>query len=506
MAISGRHVAVVGAGPGGLTAAMILARRGFRVSVFEATERVGGRNAALRVGPYTFDTGPTFLVLPQVLEEVFAEAGADLHAVLDVRPVDPLYRLQFADKTLEPVTDPGAMKAAVEAVFPGHGPRLGPFLDRERRRFERLYPAMQTPFHQWRAFLRPQMLAAAPHVSPRQSLFSLMKDYFGDDDLAMSFTFQSKYLGMPPWACPALFAMLSYSEHAFGIHHVMGGLHRISSAMADVARGHGAEVHLGRSVKRVLTRGRAACGVELEDGEQIAADEVVLNADFGHAAEHLFAPGTLRKYTPAKLARKKLSCSTFMVYLGLDRRYDLPHHTLCFAERYQDHIQSVFENGPLEKNDFSFYVRNAEATDTSQAPEGHSAMYVLVTTPNMRAGIDWKAERAAYLDLVLEKLGARLGMTDLRGHIRAEYVLTPEDWEEKYRVYRGATFNLAHNWSQLMVFRPHNKFEELDHCYLVGGGTHPGSGLPTIYESGRIAANLIARRHGVEFQTHNPYA
>ena len=501
-----KHVVVVGAGPGGLTAAMILARRGFRVTLFEAQPRVGGRNAALHVGPYTFDTGPTFLVLPQVLEEVFAEAGAGMHKLLDLRRVEPLYRLQFAGKALEPVTDPEAMKAAIDAVFPGRGVRFDAFLERERARFEHLYPPMQTPFHQWRAFLRPQVMAAAPHIAPGKTLFDLMRAYFGDDDLAMSFTFQSKYLGMPPWTCPALFAMLSYIEHAFGIHHPIGGLHRISAAMAEVAQGHGVEIHLDTPVKQVLTRGGAARGVELDNGGRVEADEVVLNADFGYAATHLFEPGLLRKYTPAKLDRMKLSCSTFMLYLGLDRRYDLPHHTMCFAENYRDHIQSVFENGPLAKDDFSFYVRNAEATDTTLAPEGHSAMYVLVITPNTRAQIDWETERGAYLDIVFEKLGTRLGLTDLREHLRVEYVITPADWEEKYHVYRGATFNLAHTWNQLMIFRPRNKFEEVDNCYLVGGGTHPGSGLPTIYESGRIAANLIARRHGAAFETNNPYA
>src|SRR5690606_13569928 len=132
--------------------------------------------------------------------------------------------------------------------------------------------------------------------------------------------------------------MIPYIEHSFGIYHPIGGLSRISDAMADVARRNGAEVHLGTPVKQILTKERSVCGVELENGERIEADDVIINADFGYAATRLFAPGTLRKYSPRKLDKLQLSCSTFMLYLGLDKKYDLPHHTICFAEDYRAHI------------------------------------------------------------------------------------------------------------------------------------------------------------------------
>jgi phytoene desaturase len=329
-----------------------------------------------------------------------------------------------------------------------------------------------------------------------------MQGYFGSEELALSFTFQAKYLGMSPWECPGLFAIIPYIEHAFGIFHTQGGLSRISDAMAAVARRNGAVFRLGTPVKKVLVKNRTATGVQLENGETVEADEVVLNADFSHAATHLFDPGVLRKYTPATLAKKRYSCSTFMMYLGLDIPVSTPHHLVVFAEDYRTHIDSIFTRLRLVK-DISFYVRNANATDPALAPAGHSALYVLVPAPNNRSGIDWTRERDGFRETVLNAIEARTPLGNLRPHIRAEKIITPLEWERDYRIYAGATFNMAHNMGQMIYLRPRNKFEELDRCYLVGGGTHPGSGLPTIYESGRIASNLISRAHGVPFVSAN---
>jgi phytoene desaturase len=497
-----KHIAVIGAGAGGLTAAMILARRGFRVTVFEAQERVGGRNAEIRLGPYVFDTGPTFLIMKQVLEEVFLESGTTLETELTLKRLEPMYRLQFKDRYLDPTTDPEGMVREIRRVFPGQEMRYAAMMKREKERFKHLYPCLQKSYHRPVTMLHPDLLRALPHLSLGRSLFDVMQGYFRDEELALSFTFQAKYLGMSPWECPGLFAVIPYIEHAFGIYHTQGGLSRISEAMAAVAARNGAEVRLGTPVKKVLVRNGAAVGVLLENGETVEADEVVINADFGHAATHLFEPGVLRKYTPAALAKKRFSCSTFMLYLGLDIPVTTPHHLVVFAEDYRAHIDSIFTRLRLVK-DISFYVRNAGATDPSLAPAGHSALYVLVPAPNTRSGIDWDCERDGFRETVLDAIAARTPLGNLRPHIRAEKIITPLEWERDYRIYAGATFNLAHTLGQMIALRPRNKFEEIDRCYLAGGGTHPGSGLPTIYESGRIAANLISRAHGVPFNSAN---
>ncbi|HOO78056.1 MAG TPA: phytoene desaturase family protein [bacterium] len=493
-----KKIVIIGAGPGGLTAAMILARRGFKVTVFEKENTVGGRNAPLRLGGYTFDVGPTFLMMKEVLEEVFEEAGADAGAYLEFRRLEPMYRLQFADRRLEPTTDRERMREEIERVFPGRGSSLDRYLIREKDRFDRLYPCLKIPYSSLCALFSRNLFKAIPHLSLNRKLFSLLKTYFVEDELALAFTFQAKYLGMSPWECPGLFAILCYIEHAFGVYHTMGGLFENSRAMAEVARANGAEIILGTPVRGILLDKRRARGVELESGGSVEADDVVINADFGHAMETFFPPGFLRKYSPAKLQRRRFSCSTFMLYLGLDRLYDLPHHAIFFARNYRRNVDEVFRTKTLSR-DISFYVRNASATDSSLAPAGHSAVYVLVPVPNLRSGIDWEREREPFRELVIDMMEQRAGMKNLRGAIREEKVITPADWDKDYNVYIGSVFNLGHNLRNMIYLRPHNRFEECAGCYLVGGGTHPGSGLPTIFESGRISANMISEKYGVAY-------
>ncbi|MBD3315247.1 MAG: phytoene desaturase [Chitinivibrionales bacterium] len=492
MATKDKHIVVVGAGPGGLSAAMILANRGYRVSVYERDSAVGGRNRTLRIGKYTFDTGPTFLMMDFFLREIFTLAGRNIGDYLDMVRLEPMYKLSFKDCELLPTTDHNEMKRRLAQVFPGDEEGIDHFMAKEAIRYDKLYPCLRKDYSTFGTMFHRDIRRALPHLNIGKTLYQNLGTYFSQEECKVSFTFQAKYLGMSPWDCPALFTIIPYVEHAYGVFHVTGGLSRISEAMAEVVKEHGGSVNCGRRVERVVADKRTAKGVLLEGGERVDADAVVVNADFGYAAENLFEPGFIKKYTPAKLSKMKYSCSTFMLYLGLNKVYDEPHHNIIFAEDYRRNITEI-SNGSALSQDMSIYVRNASVTDGTLAPRGHSALYILVPVPNMRADIKWDSERIqSYRERVLDRICARTSMSDLRKHIVAEKIITPEDWQYKHYLYRGATFNLGHNLMQVLYFRPHNRFEECRNCYLVGGGTHPGSGLPTIYESGRISANLIS--------------
>lgn len=486
-------IAVVGAGPGGLTAAMILARRGHQVTIYEREQTVGGRNAAMKLGPYTFDTGPTFLMMTFILREMFEEAGRKLEDYCEVKPLDPMYKLAYADKEVWPTADHAKMRAQIAEKFPGNEAGYDRLLVREKRRYEKMYPCLQKDYSTAASMVSPPLMKALPYLSLGSSLFGELGKYFNDDILRISFTFQAKYLGMSPWNCPAAFTIIPFIEHQWGIDHITGGLSVISDAMAKVFEEHGGSLQLGRPVKRVLVEKGTARGLELVDGEKVEADAVVLNADFGYAMEHLFDKGVIRKWAPDRLRNKVYSCSTFMLYLGLDKTYDDPHHQIVFAEDYKGNISDIVK-GETVSDDMSVYVRNASITDKTLAPEGHSAVYVLVPVANTRRGPAWTEElTASHREKVLKRIAARTGMADIAEHIVEEQVITPAIWEEQYGLFLGATFNLGHTIPQMLYFRPRNRFEEVRRCYLVGGGTHPGSGLPTIYESARISSNLLER-------------
>jgi phytoene desaturase len=497
-----KHIVIIGAGPGGLCAGMLLSHRGFRVSLFDKNADVGGRNRPLRLGEFRFDTGPTFLLMKGVLDEMFALCATRSEDYLQFRKLDPMYRLLFTDRELTVYSDREQMRAELARVFPTGVAGYERFMPAERERFLRLYPCMQRDYSHWSRFLSWDLLRALPKLALPHSVFTNLARYFTDEKLRVSFSFQSKYLGMAPWDCPALFTMLAYIEHEYGIYHVMGGLNRISSAMAKVIEERGGVIHTDTAVQSLLLDRRKVTGIRLATGEEIPADEVIVNADFAYAASNLIPPGRLRKYSAERLERKQYSCSTFMLYLGLRKRYDIPHHNVVFAQDYRSNVDNIMRRKILSA-DFSFYVHNASVTDPGLAPAGKSALYILVPVPNNFSDINWNEQRRAELrEQTLTALGTRLGLHDIREHIETEASMTPRSWEEHEHVYRGATFSLTHKFSQLLYWRPHNRFEELDRCYLVGGGTHPGSGLPTIYESARITAKLICRKHGVPFGTH----
>ena len=490
-----KRVVIVGAGPGGLTAGMILARRGFDVTILEKQARVGGRNAEIRLGDYSFDTGPTFLHQKFTLDEVFAEAGRKAEDYMDLVALDPMTRLSWGDVSLETTSNIERMAANIEASFPGHAEGYHRFMDDHAAKMRAIYPCLQLPYHQLTTFLRPTLVKALPYVATNKSVVDVLEDYFPDDRLKLAFTFQAKYLGMSPWNCPALFSILSYTEYKYGIYHIQGGLCRISDAMARVFAEHGGTLRLSCPVKEVKFRNGRAEGVETMDGEIIPCDDVILNADYARAVTSLLNG---HSQPEESLRKKKFSCSTFMIYLGLDKIYrDEPHHHILFADDYRANVRDI-QSERVVSEDMSIYVRNSSITDPHVAPAGHSGLYILVPTINTRHGFDWSAHRQEYRDKVLERIERRTGMKDLRSHIVEERILTPDDWRE-HDVFLGATFNLAHTLDQMLYLRPHNRMKGYENLYLVGGGTHPGSGLPTIYESGRISSNLLCDRHGVSY-------
>ncbi|PLT48218.1 Phytoene desaturase, neurosporene or lycopene producing [Paenibacillus pasadenensis] len=486
--------AVVGAGPGGLAAAMLLAARGHEVTLLEKQAYVGGRTSALRIGAYTFDRGPTFLMMLPVLEELFERAGRDVRDYLELKRVDPLYTLKFGEIEFSPGGSHEETARRVEELFPGNGERYLRFMSRERDKLSRVLPLLKRPFGSARSYFASDVLRALPKLDAADTVHKRLSRYFTDERLRWAFSFQSKYLGMSPWECPGTFTMLSFLEHEYGLYHPIGGLNRISEAMADVAREHGAAIRVGEGARRVLTDGRRAVGVELESGERLDVDAVVIGADFGHAMTTLFEPGTLKSYTPARLEKKKLSLSTFMLYLGIGAELPaLPHHKIVFASDYRRNVDDMTKRMTLS-DDPSLYIHHPSRLDPTLAPPGKSALYLLMPVPNNRSGLDWREEAPRVRAAMLERLAAECGLPGaaaVEALIEEERMYTPEDWEKQSYVYRGATFNLAHSLDQMMHLRPRNRFEELEGCYLVGGGTHPGSGLPTIIQSAIISAQLL---------------
>jgi len=483
-------VLVIGAGPGGLAAAMLLAKAGLDVRVIERLPRVGGRCSAVEHAGFRFDLGPTFFLYPGILERIFRLVGRDLHTEVPMVKLDPQYRLVFGSGgELLCTPDMDRMEEQVARLNPADARNVRRFIADNRVKMERFRPALERPFLGWRDLLSWELVKMLPLLRPWAVIDTELARYFADERVRLAFTFQSKYLGMSPFNCPSLFSILSFLEYEFGVWHPLGGCSAVSEGMARVAEELGARFSLGEEVTEVLFDGRRAVGVRTDRAEY-RADAVVINADFATAMTRLVPDRLRRRWTDARIGRKKFSCSTFMLYLGIEGRYDdLAHHTIYTARDYTGNLADIEHRHRLT-DDTSFYVQNACVTDPSLAPPGMSTLYVLAPVTHSHPNVDWKKEAPGFRSRLLRQL-AKVGVTGVERRVRFEKVVTPDDWEAGYEVYRGATFNLSHTLTQMLHLRPRNRFEDLDGVYLVGGGTHPGSGLPVIYESARITSRLL---------------
>ncbi|ANM32421.1 phytoene desaturase [Acidobacteria bacterium Mor1] len=474
---------------------MLLSRAGFEVTVVERQDQVGGRTSTLEQDGFKFDLGPTFFLYPQVLRSIFEACGRNLDEEVDLIRLDKHYRLTFEDGgELTATSDMGRFRAEIARLSPGDADGLDRYVADNRAKLEAFKPILESPFNSWRDLLRisPKIL---PLVRPHQSVDRDLGRWFRDPRIRLAFSFQSKYLGMSPYQCPSLFTILAFLEYEHGVYHPKGGCGAVSRAMARVATDQGVDIRLNEPVEEILFEGRRAVGVRTPEGIY-RGDAMVINADFAAAMSRLVPDRLRKRWTDRKLKKKKYSCSTFMMYLGITGREEkLDHHNIFLTRDYQQNLKDIEKRHVLSDNP-SFYVQNPCVTDPAMAPPGMSSLYVLVPVTHQHPNVDWSVETPRFRSLVLKQL-EKIGLEDVESRIRYEKVLTPAGWQHEQRIYKGATFNLAHSLDQMLHMRPRNRFEDLEGVYLVGGGTHPGSGLPVIFESAKISSELLSRDLGV---------
>lgn len=481
-----KKIAIIGAGPGGLAAGLLLSKK-YDVTIYEKDSVVGGRSKRIKLGDYKFDLGPTFLMYVEILAEVFSKSGYDLYQEIDLIKLDPLYKLIFNDVTFTISADPKKNIEMYENYEKGMGLSYQKWLIDQEKKLNLIKPILEKPFSSPFQFLRKDVIKAVPIIHPFQSVYQLLNTYSKNPNFIHSLSFQAKYLGMASYQAPSIFTILPYLEHQKGLYHVEGGLNRIHAKMGELFKKNGGKLILNAPVEKILVKNKRIEGIKIK-GEIVYYDQVILNADFSYAMEKLIDPIHLKKYHPSKLEKKKYSVSTYMIYLGLDKIFDLPHHQIIFSKDYEKYLKELM-TGQLSK-DISFYMHNPSILDHTLAPRGHSSLYILVPVPNLRSSVDWDQFKIELRNQVISMINHQY-QVEIEKHIVVEKVYTPIDWKDNENVYLGAVFNLSHGLDQMLHKRPHNQFEEIKNLYLVGGGTHPGSGLPTIYQSALILNDIM---------------
>lgn len=488
-------VLVIGAGIGGIATAARLARSGYSVTVIEKLDRPGGRCGRLVIQGHRFDTGPTLFLMPAIYARTFADLGARIDERLELRRVDPTYRIHFADgSSLALSSDLLAMHDQLESIESGGFAAFLRYLEQGRAHYDFAMPELvERDFHNLWEFASPRNLARLLKLKALRNHYANVGSFFSDPRLKAAFSFQDMYMGLSPFEAPALYSMLQYTELAEGVWLPVGGMYSVVETLTDLAARHGVHFRYGSPVERIVVEDDRVSGVRLVSGEHCTADLVVANADLSYVYRQLLPDDP----AVARLERMRYGCSAMVFYWGLNRpAYPLGVHNLFLAADYRKSFDPIFHDLRLP-DDPSFYVHRPSCLDPSVAPaEGDSLMVALpVGHIDEQRPQDWDATQERARAHILHRL-RRVGLSGLERSITVERCANPTDWQQHFNLSRGSTHGLSHDLTQMGFFRPRNRHAQYRNLYFVGASTHPGTGIPTVL----ISAQLTAQRIRDEFR------
>ena len=487
---------LIGAGIGGIATAARLAKNGFQVTVLEKNDTPGGRCNQIIKDGHRFDIGPTLFLMPEVFAETYAALGETMGDHLDLKRIDPTYKVHFDDGLrLQLTADIGSMQEQLDKVEPG---AFGGFL-RYIAEGNKHYKVSLEKFvgRNFKNIFEYFSLANLPLLFQLKALlthYSNVGNFFKDERLKAAFTFQNMYLGLSPYDAPATYSLLQYTELADGIWYPIGGMYRVIETLTAIAEKLGVKFVYNAPVSAIKAEGNRVTGVETADGRSWGADYFVGNADLPYIYKELLP----KNNESARLEKKSYTCSTIMFYWGVDKAYpQIAHHNVFLAGDYKTSFDTIFKQHELPEKP-SFYIHAPSRTDPSAAPEGEDTLYVLVPVGHLDESNrqDWPALVNRAREFVFERLAVELGADDLREHIKFEEINTPLTWKEQFNLEKGSAFGLSHNFMQVGYLRPQNRHARFKNLYFTGASTHPGTGLPIVLLSARLTTQRILEEMG----------
>lgn len=484
---------VVGAGFGGLAAAIRLRAMGHDVVVLEATEQAGGRASVFHRGGHVFDAGPTVITAPYLIDELFTALGRDRRDYVDLLPVDPFYRVVFPDGArFDYVGEEDRILAQIAELSPRDVDGYRRMANHAREIFDIGYTKLaDAPFDRLSDMLRiaPQMM----RLRSDRTVWQLACKYLRDPRLRQVFTFQPLLVGGSPLRTSSIYLLIHWLERKWGVFFPKGGTGALVAAMVRLLNDVGVEVRMNSPVEHIdVDPAGKATGVLLADGQRIAADGVVCNADPSFVYTRLIDAKHRPTHTDRRVARRTPSMSLFVTYFGAKgQTKDLAHHTILLGQRYEGLLDDIFVKKKLA-DDFSLYLHRPTATDPSLAPEGDDTHYVLSPVPNLRGGQDWATEAPRYQQRLIDAL-EKSSIPNLNARIVEPFSVDPRYFAEKMRSVDGAAFGLEPTLLQSAYFRYHNASEDVRGLYFVGASTHPGAGVPGVLNSARVLERVVPR-------------
>lgn len=492
-----KKIMVLGAGVAGLAAGIRLLVQGYDVEICERLPQAGGKMNQIKGAGFTFDLGPTIIMMPDIYREVFIYAGKNPQDYLSMKRLDPMYVLNFPDGTNHAVSSElTKLTQLLESISPQD--TLG-YLNYMADVYKRYLVAkdefIDKSFRDRGDFYNLKSLANAMKLKTFDDAYTSISKFVKDEKLRKALAFQTLYIGISPYQGPSIYTIIPMIELLYGVWYLPGGMYTMVNAMVRLFKELGGSLRLNTNVKSIEIENGRAIGLRIDDRLE-PADAIVCNADFPYAIKNLIKDNKAKgKYTDEKIDELEYSSSCFLLYLGINKKLpQLEVHNIRFGSDFDENIREIFDTFALPK-DPSIYLYVSSKIDSSMAPEGSEALYVLVPVPDLSGSkIIWNDKTInAYKDKVLNKLSEMDGLDDIRDHIVFERHLTPLDFKNTFHAYNGATFGLKPTLLQSNYFRPHNKADNCEGLYFCGSSVHPGAGVPIVLTSAKLAVNELLK-------------
>lgn len=491
---SGKHVVIIGAGIGGLATAALLAKDGYTVEIYESAHQTGGRAGQDKVAGFTFDTGPSWYLMPRVFERTFKLLGTSVERELDLIKLSPAYKVFFERHSPLTITgDQATDMATFESIEPGAGNALRRYITEGNEIYElSLRHFLYTNFTKLGSFLRKDILRHGPRML-RLALTPVhrhVQRYVHDQRLQQILEYPMVFLGSSPFSAPGIYSLMSALDFKEGVYYPRGGLYAIIESLTRLCKENGVTIHLNQPVASITAAQGVATGIKLGNGREIAADIVLSNADL-HYTETTLLPAEARSYSDSYWKKRDTGISGLLLYLGIKGSLpEFEHHNLLFVEQWKENFEAIYTNRTIPKA-ASMYVSKTSASDNT-APDGHENVFVLVPLPTGITIDEAKLNELA--DNYLQQLEDATGVSNLRERIVYQRLFGPDDFSKQFNAFEGTALGLSHELGQSALFRTSNKSKKLSNLFYVGANTLPGVGLPMCLISAELAYERIAGR------------
>lgn len=481
---------VVGAGFGGIAAALRLRAKGYSVTLVDRCAAIGGRAQVFERDGFRHDAGPTVITAPFLFEELFELFGEKFSDHVQLVPLTPWYRFHFADN--DTFDYGGTLAQTLEEIAriePRDCDGYRALLAQSKRIFNVGFTELSAqPFHRFMTMVRqiPRLLGLRSY----ETVWQLVSRHLVSPKLRQAFSIQPLLVGGNPFDTTSIYGLIHYLEREHGVHFAMGGTAAITAALKALMQRHGIEIRLNETVSSIQITDGVATGIVLQSGATLAAGVVVSNADPAYLYDKMIESSQQGLSARLKLGAAEFSMGLFVLYFGTTRTYpDVAHHTIWLGERYRELLADIFDHKKLSE-DFSLYLHRPTATDPSFAPEGCDSFYVLCPVPNLKGKVDWSVEGPRLVKRIVAALDQTI-LPGLKDTITSDFFMTPEHFAHDYLSAHGAGFSVAPLFRQSAWFRFHNRAEGVKNLYLVGAGTHPGAGVPGVLCSAKVMDALV---------------